>query len=145
MKYEGGFYFDLMGIFDQEITCPPDIGITNKFQFLVTGSHVYGPATINSDLDIVMQIHDAHEFKEALTKKGLDVHQTLEQIGYEEGFYFDLMGIKVNVILVYDREEFDAWEFATNKMKKESSIADRKQRIKAFQNFLNHYRYSDGL
>lgn len=102
--------------------------------FLLTGSQVYGPATEDSDLDIVIKLKDAHEIVLFLAKHGIEYYQTPGQMshGDDGGFYFNLGGIEINIILAPDERAFEEWRRRTEKMKKLPPIEDREERIDVF-------------
>ena len=101
--------------------------------YFITGTQAYGPITENSDLDIVMYYNDADDLKKFLTKHDIDCYQTEEQIERAyDGFYFDLPNMKINIIEVTDKENFEEWYAKTERMKTYEPIKNREQRIKFF-------------
>ena len=102
--------------------------------FLLTGTRVYGPATEDSDLDIVVKLNDVHEIVLFLAKHGIIHYRTPGQdlYGVVGGFYFDLAGITINIIIAESGPEFKEWERRTERMKKLSPIEDRGRRIDVF-------------
>ena len=102
-------------------------------KYFITGTHAYGPITEDSDLDIVMLIEDAEQIRDFVGKHFIGAYQTTRQQDYPQGgFYFDLLGIKINIIMAIDEAEFAKWNKRTERMKEFEPIADRQQRIDFF-------------
>lgn len=74
----------------------------NYLPFL-TGSQAYGTPNEESDVDIVVLVRDSEELEEFPVGKYNDNTPTI-RIG------------KLNIILVYNESEYDAWFAATQKM-----------------------------
>ncbi len=102
--------------------------------FLLTGTRVYGPATEDSDLDIVVHLNDVHEIVLFLAKHKIIHYRTPGQDSYGVvgGFYFDFAGIKINIIIAENDWEFEQWGRRTEKMKKLPPIEDREERVAVF-------------
>lgn len=102
--------------------------------FLLTGTQVYGPATKDSDLDIVMMIDAVPGVINFLAEKGIKMWRTpgQDEYGAVGGFYFDFAGIKVNIIIADNEWEFKEWKRRTEKMKKLPPIEDREKRVAVF-------------
>ncbi len=111
-----------------------------NIDFITTGSRVYGPAREDSDLDIVVTIYDLPNLEEFLLKKNIKIIERKVQpkLRYT-GFYFNLGGIIINIIVAENIEEMDAWNYATNKMKKLPPIKDRNKRIKMCKKLRDEY------
>ena len=103
-------------------------------KYLLTGTRVYGPATKDSDLDIVMTYAGAYELIKFLEEHGIEIYKTegQDEYGDDGGFYFDLGFIKVNIIICGHDRPFEEWEKATERMKKIAPIHDREQRLLVF-------------
>ncbi len=116
-------------------------------EYILTGSRVYGGSTDDSDLDIVMNYNDALDFKHELTSNGITISKTIEQEEYGDqgGFYFDLFGIEINIIIAESETAFAAWRYATGEMFCEQPIADRDQRVKQFNFFYDLYMEKNKL
>lgn len=102
--------------------------------FLITGTRVYGPATEDSDLDIVVKLDDVHKIVLFLSKHKIEHYRTPGQDSYGPigGFYFDFAGIKVNIIIAENHLEFGEWRRRTERMKGFDPIEDRGRRIDIF-------------
>ena len=102
-------------------------------EYFITGTHSYGPATEDSDLDIVLLADDAEQIREYMEKHFITTYQTERQVEYPQGgFYFDLLGIKINIIIALDNTEFDKWKKRTERMKEFEPIENREHRIEVF-------------
>ena len=103
-------------------------------RYLLTGTHAYGPATEDSDLDIVMNYDGANSLAKFCKRHDIEIYKTEGQDEYGDagGFYFDLGFIKVNVIIAGPDRSFEEWKRLTDKMKKIEPIHDRKRRILVF-------------
>ena len=105
--------------------------------FFLTGTQVYGPTTTESDIDIVMQSNESTELFAFLNANSIAPYQTEVQKKEEYGgFYFELLGLRFNILEMGCIEDFNAWKSATEGMKKVDPIWDREDRIKMFQGFL---------
>lgn len=104
--------------------------------FLITGTRAYGPVTEDSDLDIVVKLCDIKSITNYLLDRNIQMYSTPGQDLYAEegGFYFDLAGIKVNIIVAATQDEFNEWNARTERMKKLPHIEDREARIHIFRN-----------
>jgi len=107
----------------------------SRLKFLLTGTHVYGPAGPDSDLDIVVMQDKAADILYFLDKHGIGIFRTAGQDEYGDagGFYFDLAGIKINIIIAENALDFKLWEELTERMKDLSPIEDREERIATFR------------
>lgn len=97
----------------------------------VTGSHVFGVPTSNSDVDIAMSAKDAYNLREYLYE-----HRIYNIKANYEGsvsFKIDLIGLVINVIGLTTDEEYEAWEKATTAMRKMDPIKDRSIRLGIFK------------
>ena len=102
-------------------------------KYFITGTHAYGPVTKDSDLDIVLVQDDALDLFEFLGRKGVEPYRTKGQEGYKGGsFYFDLMSIKINIVVAANEDDFYIWKKKTERMKTFEPIEDRQQRIDFF-------------
>jgi len=101
----------------------------------LTGTHVYGPTTPESDIDIVMLFHEAQEYSQALETQGIKIYQTEAQgtYGTAGGYYYDIGILKFNVIVAGDMHELLIWKIATDRMKRVEPIHDRELRLEHFQ------------
>ena len=108
-------------------------------EFVVTGTHSYGPAKPESDLDIVLMKIDVLKMHRFLASHNIEIYQTPSQDIYQDkgGFYFDLSGIKINIIVAIDEENFKYWKDRTEKMRGVPPIEDRQERIDIFNNTLD--------
>jgi len=114
-------------------------------RFILTGTRVYGPASEDSDLDIVMFKEDHTELEFWLTEHNIEiVRSELQKKEEYSGYYFFLRDMKVNIIHVEEEETMEAWEYATNYMKTIPPIEDRKERVRVFSakrdEFYDKYR-----
>lgn len=102
--------------------------------YIITGTRAFGPAMENSDLDIVVLYNDVNSIHAFLLSHNIPAYTTLAQYnhGDEGGFYFDLAGIKVNIIIATDKEEFEVWRERTDGMKKLKPIECKGLRHSAF-------------
>ena len=104
--------------------------------YKVTGTRAYGPERDDSDLDIVLRDDDAYKFDAWLRSKNIKVWKTKEQeLEDYSGFYFDLMGITVNIIEARTNEEMLSWKERTELMKTIEPVEDREERIRIFNEF----------
>ena len=102
-------------------------------KYLVTGSRVFGPATEESDLDIVLLTEDAQALRDWCCDHNLPVTRTTAQDQYDAGFYVDFGGIQINIVEAFDEDDFQAWEETTQHLKKFPPITDRESRIAIFR------------
>ncbi len=102
--------------------------------FLLTGTRVYGPAKHDSDLDIVVMYDEVYKIYNYLYKHNISLSRTPAQDSYgvDGGFYFDIAGIKVNIIVANSVPELEVWKERTERMKTISPISDRETRIATF-------------
>lgn len=108
-------------------------------KFIITGTQAYGPARDDSDLDIVVLANDVQKILSFLDDHNLEEYKTEHQELYndEGGFYFNLFGIEINIIIAKDKEEFKKWETATEDMKTIDPIKNREECMNQFQLFFN--------
>jgi len=105
-------------------------------KFVVTGTQIYGIATGDSDIDIVMEQEDAEKIKEELGARGIEISYKLkEEAKYNSCFYFNLGVLKFNIICVENNEALKNWEIATEGTRKLPPIEDREERLKIFNSF----------
>ena len=106
--------------------------------FLLTGSRVYGPAKHDSDLDIVVMCDEVYKIYNYLSKHNISLSRTSAQddYGVDGGFYFDIAGIKVNIIVANSVPEFELWRKRTEKMKTLIPIKGRHKRISIFNSII---------
>jgi len=103
--------------------------------YLVTGTRAYGPAREDSDLDIVMYVEDAMNLHKFLISHHISPYRKENmQEGYD-GYYFELLNIKVNIIIAMDDAMFRGWKVKTETMKRLPGIEDRQKRIHLFNLF----------
>lgn len=102
--------------------------------FLITGTMAYGPVGPNSDLDIVVMYDEVQEIWDFLYEHDIPISTTPGQDSYGDtgGFYFDLAGIKINIIIANNKEEFETWGRRTERMKTIPHIPDRDTRVIVF-------------
>lgn len=112
---------------------------------ILTGSQVYGHATEESDIDIVLLQKDAEELKDKLYRdiKGVHVYSTDEQKGCEAGFYFFVGKLKFNIIYAFDELDLKAWQFATKRMSKFPVIKNRIKRIENFRKIFDLFKRNE--
>lgn len=104
--------------------------------YLITGSRAYGPVTEGSDLDIVVKSTDVNLILDFLIDHKISTYSTPGQDDYGAagGFYFDLAGIKVNIVVASSQGEYDEWNRNTERMKKlPAAIEDRDTRLAVFR------------
>lgn len=104
----------------------------------ITGTRAYGPAREDSDYDIVMDDRDAWMLRQILLQCGIVITDP-ENEEYTSGWCFECQGKKIQVITAYDDDEFAAWKYATQKMKKHQKIEDRDDRVEQFQKYWEEY------
>ena len=106
------------------------------WDFIITGTAAYGPQTPGkSDIDIVLMADDARVLMDELKVRGIPVwHIMHEGERYPDGetFYFQLGGLKFNIIQCLDESEFTSWRNRTEYMKKLPPIVDREERLRVF-------------
>jgi len=105
-------------------------------KIIKTGSQVYGVYTPNSDKDFVVGKKEAKFLKDFFNLLGVKIWHVTNTVSYE-GFYVQLGLQKINIVVVQNNQEFNAWIYATSKMSKIDPIKDKKVRIKTFQKFWN--------
>ena len=105
-------------------------------RIIKTGSQVYGVYTPNSDKDFVVGKKEGGFLREFFNLLGVRTWDVSNTISYE-GFYVQLGLQKINIVIVQNNQEFNAWIYATSKMSKIDPIKDKKIRIKTFQDFWN--------
>ena len=104
----------------------------NSLKYLITGSNIYGPKTNSSDIDLVLMETDSEELRDFLEKHKIAIFET--DPGYEDnGFYFFLKNLVINIITCDSEKDFDWWIDRTEFMKTLPSIEDKKERLKLFQ------------
>ncbi len=108
-------------------------------RFIVTGTHAYGPARHDSDLDIVIRKQDVEALVNYLTEHNIETYQTEAQEDYTDaGFYFELAFIKINIIIAMTDLDFKIWAGKTERMKKlPAAIEDRWKRLETFNSIYN--------
>jgi hypothetical protein len=114
-------------------------------EYIVTGTRAYGPVSEDSDLDIVVLRSDSEEIKDFLVKHNIEIYQSENQIDYDiktgtGGFYFNILGIQINIICANDKDYFEDWKKRTEEMQKIEPIKDREKRIHAFNNLIKPFR-----
>jgi hypothetical protein len=104
-------------------------------KFALTGTHVYGPVGPDSDLDIVVMQEGAADILDFLRVRGIEMYRTpgQDEYGDDGGFYFDLAGIKINIIIAADTFEFVEWKRRTERMKYIPPIENREERLATFR------------
>jgi len=101
--------------------------------FLITGTHAYGPVRPQSDLDVVMRYGDSENLKDFLMNHDIPLYRSAEQLKHHyDGFYFDLGEIQVNIVVAADTSDFALWKKRTEEMKLLDPIDSRGERIKRF-------------
>ena len=109
-----------------------------ELKFIVTGTHAYGPARPDSDLDIVVRKSDIQVILDYLTGHNIKIHQTDAQEEYRDGgFYFNIAFIKINVIIAVNDTDFMLWAGKTERMKKLPAIENRERRKELFNSIFN--------
>jgi hypothetical protein len=106
--------------------------------FFITGTHAYGPIGPDSDLDIVVKAVDSTSIMDFLGSQGIRTYTTEGQREYGKmgGFYFDLAGIKINIIIAEHDDAYVEWKIKTEKMKRLPPIPDRDLRVRVFNSHL---------
>ena len=105
-------------------------------KIIKTGSQVYGVYTPESDKDFVVRKEDGKFLRDFFNLLGVKIWNVSNTISYE-GFYVQLGLQKINIVIVQNNKEFEAWIYATHEMSKIAPIKDKKVRIKTFQKFWN--------
>lgn len=108
-----------------------------QIDFLLTGTRVYGPASNESDIDIVTHIEDIEEIKQELDH--YNISWKINDSNYENAsLYFTFMGIMFNIIIA-TQEEYAHWMIATEKMKRHvfihGPIKSHEDRVRIFQSY----------
>jgi len=113
--------------------------VAGPINYVTTGSRVYGVHKLESDLDLAMLTPDCKRIRKGLEAKGFKIEQTEAQgrYGDDGGFYFNLFGIKFNIISVGDDCDLEAWADATKEMLSADPIEDKKERSIVFRNIFN--------
>ena len=104
-------------------------------QIVLTGSQVYGPATEKSDIDIVMHELDAQKLKAEVMMKRIIITQTGKGGGELENtcFYFNIGGLKINIICAKTELELMKWRHATRTLQNRAPIHNREERLREFK------------
>lgn len=89
----------------------------SNFKAFITGSYAYGTPTNDSDIDLVVYMRQSTAeklvcFAEMADEEGEDEESDMAVLGNS------LVFGKLNLICVYDEEEFLLWKKATNHLKK---------------------------
>lgn len=113
---------------------------TCQIDAVLTGSRVYGPRNLKSDIDLVINEEDAMSLANQLEAQGIKVFRTLEQDNYDAGFYFLLGPLSFNVIFAWNKDDLLAWAEVTEEMKKLDPIENREKRIEKFQELYQERR-----
>ena len=103
--------------------------------FIITGTRAYGPVREDSDLDIVVKSSDVQSILDYLIDRKISTYSTPGQDDYGDmgGFYFDLFGIQVNIIVTTNEAEYNLWDKRTERMKTLPDIEDRDTRLAVFR------------
>ena len=106
--------------------------------FIITGTAAYGPQTPGkSDIDIVLMWDDARRLEQALLDKGIEIEYLKgrsPENGYPKGtFYFQIAGLRFNIVRIYTSDAFAWWKERTEYLKKIPPIADREERLREFK------------
>jgi len=108
-----------------------------KAQIVLTGSQVYGPATLESDINIVMHVEDAEGLKAFLEIKriGITEDNGPGDSGEKKNttFYFRIGELKFNIICVNSELELNKWEHATKNLLNRAPIYNREERCREFK------------
>jgi len=114
--------------------------MTLSDKVFITGTHAYGPLSENSDFDIVMLHEDALILKQLLSFLDIRYKDNIENDPNYLGYSFKFnQHDKVQVVVAENDKEFNAWKFATNKMKKIKPVEDKEKRKIKFREFYNDY------
>ena len=105
-------------------------------RIIKTGSQVYGVYTPNSDKDFVVGKKEGGFLREFFKLLGVRTWDVSNTISYE-GFYVQLGGQKINIVVAQNTQELNAWGYATHEMLKIDPIEDKTVRTKTFQKFWN--------
>jgi hypothetical protein len=109
-----------------------------ELKFIVTGTHAYGPARAESDLDIVVRRKDIPAILDYLKNHNIETYQTEAQEEYQDGgFYFNIAFIQINVIVAMTDTHFMLWAGKTERMKKLPAIENRERRKELFNYIFN--------
>ena len=109
-------------------------------KMLLSGSRVFGGATDDSDIDMVVMQRDVADFEAKLIKQGIETWRSRvqEQVDYD-GFYFNVGGIEFNVIVALDENDFAANDYAIEKMKKRDNINNKPLRVYTYRKLKTEY------
>lgn len=109
-------------------------------KMLLTGTQVFGPATTESDIDIVMLWQEAEKLTMELRKYNITYsHSKSQNLDYL-GFNFNLGILKLHVIVVSNKKEIEQYEYATKALSALPPIQDKKERHALFCEKKEEYR-----
>lgn len=109
-----------------------------ELKFIVTGTHAYGPARAESDLDIVVRKEHIPAILDYLKNHNIETYKTEAQEEYQDsGFYFNIAFIKINVIVAMTDVDFMLWAGKTERMKKLPAIENRERRKELFNSIFD--------
>lgn len=112
---------------------------------ILTGTAAYGPFTDESDIDIVVLYWEIEGITKALKTLGIKVRDFEHINSNYEGIYFELVGRRIQFITANTDLEMEAWDYATEEMKKLNVYKDRKRRVKIFQRFYSMFCKEHGI
>ena len=108
----------------------------NTINYGITGTRAFGPVSEDSDLDLVITLHDSITLLEYLAEHDIDIAKLPESEEYNDGktscYYFSLGGILINIIVAKNKEEYMDWKRRTEAMRKLPPIYDRELRMAKF-------------
>ena len=104
--------------------------------YFITGSHIYGPLSDDSDLDIVMMRDEARKIWGMMELVGIEITRKDTS---NRPRYFQLGILNINIIGLETELEYEAWKYATDEMKKLAPCYCRKTRHWLFEKFVDEY------
>ena len=103
----------------------------------ITGTQVYGPITEKSDIDIVVFEEDADAIAKYLSEHNIEITYTDINGGeHYKGFYFNIVGLRFNIVVVTNEEDWNARKTVTDIMKQQFYIPDRQDSINMYKKLL---------
>lgn len=113
-----------------------------KIRYFVTGSHIYGDTTLDSDLDVVIHPEDKEYIFDKLKELGITWRTSPK---FHTSHYINIFGIEINLICVETDFDFKAWQYATGCMRQFSNnyMPGRLALIALFKGYLEDYKFYD--
>jgi hypothetical protein len=108
------------------------------WDFIVTGTAAYGPQTPGkSDIDIVLMWDDSIKLEQALFDKGIEIEYLKDRSPENDypniTFYFQIAGLRFNIVRCMHPDDFAWWKNRTEHMKRLPPISGREDRLREFK------------